>query len=57
MGLTWYLILLYLALLAVDVFAFLKCKKGRKWAPFIMISAIMVIGIVVLGCLWLASPM
>ena len=57
MGFSGYLIILYLVLFAIDVFAFIKGKHGRKWVPFIIITAIMVIGILVLSCLWFASPM
>ena len=52
-----YLMILYLALLILDIFAFLKGKENKKWMPFTAITAIMVIGIVVLGYLWITSPM
>ncbi len=57
MGFTGYAAILYLTLLVLDIFAFTKGKKSRKWTPFIVITAIMVIGIIVLGYLWFTSPM
>ena len=32
-------------------------KSSKKWTLFITITAVMVIGIIVFGCLWFASPM
>ncbi len=57
MGLTFYLIIIYLFLFAADVFAFVKGKENKKMIPFIAITAAMIIGIIILGCLWLTSPM
>ncbi len=57
MGFTGYLAIIYLALLALDVFAYRRAKSSKKWAPFIAITAVMMIGVIVLGCLWFASPM
>ena len=57
MGFSGYLIILYLILFAIAVFVFIKGKNSRKWVPFIITAAIMVIGIIILGCLWFASPM
>ncbi len=57
MGLTFYLIIIYLFLFIVDVFAFIKGKENKKMIPFIAITAIMIVGIIILGCLWLMSPM
>jgi len=57
MGFTGYLAIIYLVLLALDVFAYRKARGDQKWAPFIAITAVMVIGVIVLGCLWFASPM
>ena len=57
MSFTMYLMILYLGLLIIDIFAFLKGKENKKWMPFIIITAIMVIGITALGYLWITSPM
>ena len=57
MSFTMYLMILHFALLILDIFAFLKGKENKKWMPFIAITTIMVIGIVVLGYLWITSPM
>ena len=57
MGFTMYLMLIYLVLFIADIFAFIKGKENKKWLPFITITVIMVIGIVVLGYLWITSPM
>ena len=57
MGFTMYFMLIYLVLFIADIFAFIKGKENKKWLPFIIITVIMVIGIVVLGYLWITSPM
>ncbi len=57
MSFTMYLMILYLGLLIIDIFAFLKGKENKKWMPFIIITAIMVIGITALVYLWITSPM
>ena len=57
MSFTMYLMILYLALLILDIFALLKGKENKKWGLFIIITAIMVIGILSLGYLWITSPM
>ena len=57
MGFTGYLAIICLALLALDVFAYRKAKSSKKWTLFITITAAMVIGVIVFGCLWFASPM
>ena len=57
MGFTGYLAIIYLALLALDIFAYRKAKGSKKWAMFIGITAAMVIGIIILACLWFTSPM
>ena len=53
MGFTMILLLTYLALLIIDIAAL----KYKKWILFIAITAVMVIGIVLLGYLWITSPM
>lgn len=57
MGFTGYAAILCFVLLVMDIFAFIKGKKSRKWTLFIVITSIMVIGIIVLGYLWFTSPM
>ena len=53
---TW-LAILYLMLFVIDIFAFTKGKETKKWAPCIIVSALMVMVIVILGYLWFTSPM
>ena len=57
MSFTMYLMILYLVLLVIDIFAFPKGKENKSWGLFIIITAIMVVGIVVFGYLWITSPM
>ncbi len=57
MGFSMYLTIIYLVLLAMDIFAFIKGKENKKWQPFIVITIIMAMGIVILGYLWMTSPM
>lgn len=57
MGFTMYLAIIYFILFVIDVVAFIKGKENSGWAPFMMITVIMVVGIVVLGYLWITSPM
>jgi heme/copper-type cytochrome/quinol oxidase subunit 4 len=57
MGFTGYLAIICLALLALDVFAYRRAKGSKKWTLFIAITAVVVIGVIVFGCLWFASPM
>ena len=57
MGFTIQFAILYLILFVIDVFAFIKGNENKKWVPCIMITAIMVVGIVILGYLWITSPM
>ena len=57
MGLTTWLAVLYLILFVIDIFAFIKGKENKKWVPCIIVTALMVVGIVILGYLWFTSPM
>ena len=57
MGFTMILLLVYLALLIIDVGAFIHGSKKKKWILFVLITAIMILGIIVLGYLWFTSPM
>ena len=57
MGFTMRILFVYLALLIMDAGAFVYGSKKKKWILFILITAIMILGIVVLGYLWVASPM
>lgn len=57
MGVTMRLLLVYLALLIIDIGAFVYGSKKKKWAFFLLITTIMVLGSVVLGYLWITSPM
>jgi heme/copper-type cytochrome/quinol oxidase subunit 4 len=55
MGFTMILMLVYFVLLIIDVFAFIRGIKEKKWLLFISITLIMIIGILVLGYLWITS--
>ena len=57
MGFTTWSAIVYLILFVADIFAFIKGKENKKWVPCIMITALMVVGIVILGYLWITSPM
>lgn len=57
MGVTIYLAMIYLILIMLDIFAFIRGKKYKNWLPFIIITLIMVVGIIILGYLWFTSPM
>ena len=57
MGFTMRLLLVYSALLIIDAVAFAYGSKKKKWIFFILITTIMISGIVVLGYLWVTSPM
>ena len=57
MGFTMILLLVYLALLIIDVGAFIYGSKKKKWILFVLITAIMILGILLLGYLWFTSPM
>lgn len=53
MGFTMWLMILYIVLIVLTVLSFVKKKK----AIGVFLSLIMVLGIVVLGYLWVTSPM
>ena len=53
MGFTAFLAIVYLLLIIITAIAFAKKKK----VAWIITTAIMVLGIVVLGYLWIISPM
>lgn len=57
MGFTIWLSILYLILFASDIHAFKQGKEDKKWGLCIIITALIIAGLVILGCLWLASPM
>ena len=57
MGFTMILLLVYLILFLIDIVAFIYGLKKKKWILFILITVIMVLGIVILGYLWVTSPM
>lgn len=57
MSFTIYLAIIYLILFVMDILAFIKGKRNKKWMPFIIITLIMAMGILVLGYLWMSSPM
>ena len=57
MGFTMILMIVYFCLFIMDLCAFLYGMKKKKWILFGTISGIMILGIVVLGYLWITSPM
>ena len=56
MGFTMYLMLVYMVLFVLDIFAFLYGRQKKKWVWFILLTMIMIFGIVVLGYLCMTSP-
>ena len=57
MGFTLYSTIIYLFLFIADLFAFVKGKENKKMMPFIVITTIIIISIIILGYLWITSPM
>lgn len=57
MSFTIWCLLIYIFLFCMDVVAYKKGKESKIWSPFIAITAIMIIGIALLGYLWITSPM
>ncbi len=57
MGFTTQLAIVYLILFIINIIAFIKGKENKKWIPCIIVTALMVVGIVILGYLWFTSPM
>ena len=57
MGFTLYYTIIYLFLFIADLFAFVKGKENKKMIPFIVITTIIIISIIILGYLWITSPM
>ena len=57
MGFTLYSTIIYLFLFIADLFAFVKAKENKKMIPFIVITTIIIISIIILGYLWITSPM
>jgi hypothetical protein len=51
MDFTMILMLVYLVLFVIDIFALISGIKEKKWVLFISITLIMIIGILVLGYL------
>lgn len=57
MGFTLYLAGTYLFLLIIDILAFIKGQEKKQMIPFIIITAIIIVSIIILGYLWITSPM
>ena len=57
MGFTLYSTIIYLFLFIADLFAFVKVKENKKMIPFIVITTIIIISIIILGYLWITSSM
>ena len=57
MGFTLYSTIIYLFLFIADLFAFVKGKENKKMIPIIVITTIIIISIIILGYLWITSPM
>lgn len=43
--------------IVLDIIAFVRGRQDKKWIPFIVFTIIIVAGAVVLGYLWITSPM
>ena len=52
MGFTMQLLIIYLILLIIDIYGF----KKKKWVLSSIITSIMIIGIIILGYLWINLP-
>ena len=57
MGFTIYLMIIYLFLFVADTLAFIKGKETKKMIPFIVITMIIIVSIIILAYLWITSPM
>ncbi len=57
MGATIYLMIIYLFLFVADILAFIKGKETKKMIPFIVITMIIIVSIIILAYLWITSPM
>ena len=57
MGFTTKLMIAYLVMLVLDGIALAYGRRERVWPPFIIITAILILSIVVMGYLWVTSPM
>lgn len=57
MGFSMYLMLVFLVMIVADIFAFLKGKQNKQWKLFIMITSILIVGMFILGYLWITLPM
>lgn len=57
MGFSIYLILIFICLFIIDIFAYVKGKEKKKYLLFIIITTIMILGIIILGYLWMTAPM
>ncbi len=57
MGATIWLLIIYAILIVLDIIAFVKGRQNKKWIPFMVLTIVIILGIVVLGYLWIRSPM
>lgn len=57
MGFTSIVLLVYAALLIVDVGALFYGIKSKSWRLFATLTVAMIAGILLLGYLWVTSPM
>ena len=57
MGFTIKLALAYAVLFVIDIAALLYGLEKNSWIFFFSITAVMVLGIAVLGYMWITSPM
>ena len=56
-GLSSLFSMILLILIITDVFILKSALKTKKWTLFIVITSIIVISILLLGYLWITSPM
>ena len=57
MGMTAYLVILFLVLFVLNMIALTKGKTIKKWVPIAITTVVLVMGLAFLVYLWIASPM
>ena len=57
MGMTAYLVILFLVLFVLNMIALTKGNAIKKWVPIAITAAVLVMGLSFLVYLWVTSPM
>jgi len=57
MGMTAYLVILFLVLFVLNMIALTKGKTIKKWVPIAITTVVLVMGLAFLVYLWITSPM